>query len=432
MSAPTPLSDRPAHPDPQPPPHPAAPRSPRRRAWRVLATTLAVAFVAGIVVAAVAGYQDALDFYRVDDHTDPVVTSEDAQTRANRAELPPPDPDPAYAAELRKVLAAHRAGGEFVGARIALMDADGSITEVADGSASLGAASTPVDPSIPWNIGSATKTFVAVVVLQLVDEGRLDLDEGIAEWFPDLPQADWITPRMLLQHTSGLNEYIESAAVQSDKARHWAPSELIAVAEAAGRLGEPGELHHYTNTNYLVLGELIRHVTGEEWTEQVRSRITEPLGMHGTSVAPSVDEAAVGYVVVGGQFVDATRSADPSIGGAAGALQSTGRDLLEFAAALEKGRLVSPESRREMEAFIAAEDLSAYGIEHTYGLGIEQYRNDQITMIGHMGTGEAQTSYVGYDRAHHRVIAVQTNTAISGPAALMAVESLLAVEALAD
>src|SRR3712207_9358011 len=94
-----------------------------------------------------------------------------------------------------------------------------------------------------WNIGSATKPFVAVVVLQLAEEGALDLDAGIDRFMPDLPGADRITPRQLLQHTSGLGEYIDEAPVRIDAQREWTPSELIAVAEAAGRAGTPGGPH---------------------------------------------------------------------------------------------------------------------------------------------------------------------------------------------
>ena len=72
---------------------------------------------------------------------------------------------------------------------------------------------------MPWNIGSDTKTFVAVVVLQLAEEGSLDLDAGIDRFLPDLVGADRITPRQLLQHTSGLNEYKEQPAVMADTKR---------------------------------------------------------------------------------------------------------------------------------------------------------------------------------------------------------------------
>ena len=119
--------------------------------------------------------------------------------------------------------------------------------------------------------------------------------------------------------------------------------------------------------------------------------------------------------------------AHPSVGGAAGALQSTGRDLLLFAAALADGTLLSPDSQAAMEAFVPGEDLSQFGIVHGYGLGLEQYANDAITVNGHMGTGEAHSAFLGYDTEHGTAVAVMTNTDLPGPQAIMAIETLTAV-----
>jgi D-alanyl-D-alanine carboxypeptidase len=128
--------------------------------------------------------------------------------------------------------------------------------------------------------------------------------------------------------------------------------------------------------------------------------------------------------MVGGSLVDVSRNFDASVGGAAGALQSTSRDLLAFATALAHGTLLSPASRAAMQTFVPAEDYSQYGIDHGYGLGLERYTMKGMTMIGHMGTGETGSSYFGYDTERGTAIAVTTNTAIAGPAALMAVEAL--------
>ncbi len=326
---------------------------------------------------------------------------------------------------LNGILESHHAAGEFVGARIALRESDGTITAVTDGTATLDPASAAVDPEVAWNIGSVTKTFVAVVVLQLADEGKIDLDAGIGQYVPDLAAADLITPRQLLQHTSGLGEYNDKPSVLNDAHRTWTPSELIAVAESAGRVSEPGGPHHYSNTNYIVLGEIIEKVTGHTWDDEVRSRIVEPLGMTNTSVVG--DAPPVGYKSLDGSFVDSTLDMDPSTGGAAGGLQSTGHDLLLFAAALAHGTLLSPNSQAAMQAFVPGEDYSQFGILHGYGLGLEQYANGAITVDGHMGTGEAQSAFLGYDPEHDTAIAVMTNTAIPGPQALMAVEALMAV-----
>jgi D-alanyl-D-alanine carboxypeptidase len=395
---------------------------------RVALTTAALATV-GLLLTADACSSDG------DGTTAPTTIAVGAPPPTTPAPAPPttPEPppttarstaDPARRAQLRDILAAHHRAGEFVGARIAIRDADGTITEVTDGTTELDPSSGPVDPDQPWNIGSATKTFVAVVVLQLAEEGRIDLDAGIDRYLPDLPGANRITPRQLLNHTSGLGEYLDQPAVVNDTLHRWTPTELIAVAESAGRVGEPGGSHHYSNTNYIVLGEIIQQVTGHPWAEEVRTRIAEPLGMSDTGLITEV--STPGFALVDGSLVDVTRSFDPSVGGAAGALQSTNRDLLAFVTALARGTLLSPESRAAMQTFLPAEDLSQFGIDHGYGLGLERYVMDDMTVIGHMGTGEIGSSYFGYDSERGTAVAVTTNTAIAGPAAIMAVEALSA------
>ena len=321
------------------------------------------------------------------------------------------------------ILETHYAADDFVGARIALLDADGTVTAAEVGTSTDDPAGAPVDPDVAWNIGSVTKTFVAVVVLQLAEEGRIDLDAGIEPYLPDLADADRITPRDLLQHTSGLGEYKNDPAVLADAQREWTPSELIAVAEKAGRQGEPGGPHRYSNTNYIVLGEIIEAVTGHSWSDEVRTRIVEPLGMTNTSLITT--EQPVGYQLVNGAFIDTTLMTNPSIGGAAGALQSTGHDLLIFAKALLDGTLLTRASSAAMTTFVPGDDYSDFGIRHSYGLGIEEYANDTITIIGHMGTGDAQSAFLGYDPQHDTAVAVMTNTATPGPQAIMALETLV-------
>jgi D-alanyl-D-alanine carboxypeptidase len=333
-------------------------------------------------------------------------------------------PDPARQAMLTGILDAHRAAGEFVGARIALLDADGAITEATAGTQTTDAASPAVDLDTVWNIGSLTKTMVAVVVLQLAEEGRVDLDAGIAQFVPELEGAGQITPRQLLQHTSGLNEYNDKPAVLADRQRPWTPGEVIFVAEAAGRVGEPGAQYHYSNTNYVVLGQIIQQVTGNAWSDEVQARITEPLGMTRTSL---LEVATIpGFAVVDGGFADATTVEHPSLGAAAGGMQSNGRDLLRFGKALFDGTLLSPATQAEMQTFVPGDDLSDFGLTHSYGLGLERYESDAVTVLGHLGTG-LQGSFLGYDAEHDTLVAVTSNTQNPEATAIMALETLTAI-----
>lgn len=392
-----------------------------RRHRHTAAVTAALAALALGTVACSSGEDTATP----DTRAAPTTT---ATTTAAPPTAPPSPPTPpenkAHRALLRRILQSHYAAGEFVGGRIALREPDGSVTEVRAGTETTDPASPLVEQDVPWNIGSDTKTFVAVVVLQLAEEGRLDLDGGIEEYFPDLAGARRITVRQLLQHTSGLNDYKEQPAVIKNAAREWTPAALIAVAEAAGRVGRPGGPFHYSNTNYIVLGEIIQQVTGNSWADEVDTRIVTPLGLSSTGV---IDEDwSPGYSIVDGAFVDTTMMEHPSVGGAAGALQSTGRDLLRFVEALADGTLLSPRSQAMMRTFVPGYDFSQLGITHGYGLGLERYSTDAISVVGHLGTG-VQSAFIGYDDAHGNAVAVMINTSNPESQGMMALETLTAV-----
>lgn len=326
-------------------------------------------------------------------------------------------------ADLAGILASHHAAGELVGARLAFLDRDGTLTQTVAGKQGTRPGSPRVDLDAPWGIGSITKTHLAVVVLQLAEEGRLDLDAGISTYLPDLADADLITPRQLLQHTTGLNEYTDQPEVARHMRRDWTPSELIAVAEDAGRLGRPGGAYHYSNTNYLVLGEIVEQVTGGSWLEAVRRRILEPLGMNHTDLIGT--DSPPGYDLAETGFVTAPRD-HPSTGGAAGALESTTRDLLRFAAALNDGTLLTAPSRAAMRTFVPGEDFSDFGVVHSYGLGLERYQAGPLTVLGHLGVSDAHSAFVGFDPRTGAAVAVQMNSTNGGPQALIAVETLMA------
>jgi D-alanyl-D-alanine carboxypeptidase len=341
--------------------------------------------------------------------------------------------DGPLAAMLRTELAGH-ADDPLVGAVVGIQVPGDEPVVVAAGHQSIEVGAAAVDASVPWAIGSVTKTFVAVVVLQLVDEGELALDDPIGPLLEgtgvEIADADTITVRQLLQHTSGLAEYIDEPAVTSQGDRVWSPAELVAVAETHGRIDAPGGGHHYANTNYVVLGEIVRHVTGHTWDDEVRRRIVEPLGLDSTGLI--ADERSPGYAVVDGQPVEVVGAGDPSVGGAAGAMQSTVADLLVYVGALRDGTLVSPEMREAMLQMVDVGDLTDLGVEHSYGLGIERYALGGVEVIGHLGvaTPAGQSAFIGWDPATGTLIAVQLNIGVGGPQAFIAIEALTAARSL--
>ncbi|MEV5539661.1 serine hydrolase domain-containing protein [Saccharopolyspora shandongensis] len=229
-----------------------------------------------------------------------------------------------------------------------------------------------------FRAGSITKSFVATVVLQLVAEGRVELDAPVERYLPGViagngNDGNAITVRQLLQHTSGLYDYLqEFLDVDPEQLRHRGaePAELVGIAMQHRPLFPPGAKWSYSNTNYVLAGMLVERVTGHSIHAEIAARITGPLGLHDTYLPKRGDEILPtphpsGYAPVGG-LLDFTEF-DPSIGGAAGALVSTGPDLNRFFAALLEGRLLPAEQLAEMQRTVPA-DLG--GKSARYGLGL--------------------------------------------------------------
>lgn len=216
-------------------------------------------------------------------------------------------------------------------------------------------------------LGSVTKTFTAVVIMQLVEEGRLSLDETIDVWFPDQPNGEKITVRMLLSHTSGLANFIPPENERDPTwAQEWTPLELVDKANRRGPVAEPGgDIARYTNTSYFLLGLIIEAITGNTWEEEVRTRIFAPLGLE--SAAFSGDDGVWDEVVTPGYFklpdgylssVDVPDYPHPSTAWAAGGVVSDLPDLMAFAAGLFDGALVTPETLALMATPVAKDDES--------------------------------------------------------------------------
>ena len=247
-------------------------------------------------------------------------------------------------------------------------------------------------------IASITKTFVATVVLQLVDEGRISLNDTLDMYSGGfgVPGAGGITVRQLCNMTSGIFGFTEDETfldiVTNDPLRVMTPQELVNIAIAHDPYFAPGEGWHYSDTNYVLLQMIVEQVTGNEVGEEIRKRIIEPLGLENTSypAGPSMPEGSChGYMddpATGGKK-DVTEL-DPSIPGAAGAMISNLADLKTWAGALADGRLLSEESHREQMSWVAVEGQPLF----EYGLGIMRLAG----YVGHNGTAPGYNSVMYY------------------------------------
>ena len=270
----------------------------------------------------------------------------------------------------------------FPGALAAVTSANGKTRDYVAGVAELG-----TTKKVPKNgevrIASNTKMFTATVVLQLVDEGLVDLDAPIDTYLPGLVRGvDYsgtdITVRQLLNHSSGLPDYL--ATVLTDM---WATVDLyISPRDALDHaLAQPlafptGTSVGYSNTNFLIAGLIIEAVTDRPIGEQLTERIIEPLGLEHTYFPNPGERSFRGehphayHSIEDGSLKDIT-NIDPSLGWAAGQLISTPRDVNAFMIALVDGDLISAASLAEMQTTIPIPDEFWAGEQ--YGLGLVSY-----------------------------------------------------------
>ncbi|MEV6906117.1 serine hydrolase domain-containing protein [Amycolatopsis sp. NPDC051071] len=287
---------------------------------------------------------------------------------------------------------------------------DGRVRTAAAGVADL-VTHGPVSTEGRFRIGSTTKPFVSTVVLQLVAEHRIRLDDPVEHHLPGLlPEGKKITVRMLLQHTSGLYEYLRGEPLASEdfakfRFKHFDAEDLVALATVQPLDFRPGTAYSFSNTNYIVLGMLIERITGRPWGAEVTERIFLPLKMdHSSAPGDRIripGKHARGYLPSGQSLVDVTEM-NPTMAGSAGALISTTADLDKFFRALASGRL--------LPRVLLAEMTRPLPFTNGYALGLETRRTPcGVTVIGHTGgiPGYATVAFTSLD-GKHRVLASLT------------------------
>jgi D-alanyl-D-alanine carboxypeptidase len=280
------------------------------------------------------------------------------------------------------------------------------------------AANTPMQPNDRFQIGSITKTFVATVVLQLVQEGKLRLNDTLAQRLPAslvgrIPNNQTIQIGQLLNHTSGVFNY---ADVLFDNATNlfnqWTAEELIAFAYDTSYFA-PGESWRYANTNYILLGEIVEAVTGQPLSQTIRDRILTPLGMTNTFFA--TEEEVPGGVVSGYWDIDNNGTLNDvsflnlSWAGASGNMVSTTQDLVKFSDGLFGGKLVTPATLSQMLTLV---DTPTSNTFNGYGLGIARLRNVEGEVYGHNGLTLGYRSNLWYSPSEQLTYVDLQNTRV--------------------
>ncbi|MEV5198009.1 serine hydrolase domain-containing protein [Streptomyces sp. NPDC053720] len=239
------------------------------------------------------------------------------------------------------------------------------------------------DGDTQFRIGSLTKTFTAVLVLRLRDEGLLDLEDPLEKHLPGTGVGD-VTIHQLLGHSAGLGA--ESPAPWWERTPGTLRPELADVLGEQTRMHSPGHRHHYSNPGYTLLGALVEKVRGASWAEVLRGEILEPLAMHRTGPQPQAPHAGGWAVHPWADAMLPEPAEDLGLMAPAGQLWSTTDDLLRFATFLAEGddrvlRTASVEQMREPSAPGEPGDW-----QFNYGLGLQVVRSGNRTLIGHTGS----------------------------------------------
>lgn len=260
-------------------------------------------------------------------------------------------------------------------------------------------------------VASITKTFVATVLLQLVDDGLIALDTPISEFDFDFPQSETATLAQLLGMTSGIFSYTEDEGFLADYVANpmmpgFTPEQALDIARKHDPYFAPGEGIHYSDTNTIIAGKIAEQLTGQTLPELLQERIFTPELLHATSFPvndPAMpDPFMSGYLPPADDqpMRDATES-NPDVAWAAGAMISNLNDLSVWAELLATGALLSPETQAARVQFVPM----AEGSPVSYGLGIMEL----LGFFGHNGGIAGYSTIMLHDPNDGSTIVIATN-----------------------
>jgi D-alanyl-D-alanine carboxypeptidase len=261
-------------------------------------------------------------------------------------------------------------------------------------------------------IASITKTMTGAIVLQLADEGRLTLDDPVARWLPPRPNVDpSITLRQLLNHTSGLDNYTAGpslgAAIAADPSKVFSSDELLAFVGPPHFA--PGARTEYSNTSFLVLGQVAEAVTGRSIVDLFHRRLWDPLQLRevflpGYESPPGPVAPALGAT---GLVAPLDHMSVVSTGNSAFGLFANARAVARWGQGLFEGQVVSERMQQEMRTLVpAAGNIPG---ESGTGLGIRGYSYLGRRQYGHSGGASFGSSLLLYDPERHVTVAVLMN-----------------------
>lgn len=303
-------------------------------------------------------------------------------------------------------------GKGLVGCALSVRRGEREVAVLARGQADREAA-IPLNPDAQFRIASVTKTFVAALVLQLVEEGRFGLDEHLARWLPATPFADRTSLRQVLTHTGGLPVYSlydpdDYPPADADLPRN------VYIDHAYERTPPkpPGGPFEYANVGSRVLGRIVELETGEELTHLMETRLLGPLGLADTLASGwrgPPPRLARGYLHEGSVISDVTHRVPPNYLWSGGDMASTVSDLTRWVRALFAGEVVGAALTEALRTELVAGAFAGSSMSH-HGLGVMVFSRGGRRLFGHRGSTPGFVGIVGYDLDEDLSVAVQSNS----------------------
>jgi len=327
------------------------------------------------------------------------------------------------------------------GALVLLRTPQGELT-ISYGTTQIGRTSPP-RADTHFRIASNTKTMTAALIVQMAQEGKLDLRDPVSKYVPGVPDGGHITIAELLEMRSGLYNYLNAPEIamssDHDPSRVWSPQELLAIAFAHAPNFPPGTEFEYSNTNYALLGLVAERVDGKPLARSMQDRLFGPLGLEQTTLpashvstlpepfshgylygsssvaftgtppySPEIQAAARAGTLLPNDDTDLNHS----FAAAAGGVVSTASDLGVWIHALVAGRVFdAPYQRRWLDSLRPEDPAKPQG--QAYGYGITRLHWGPNSIYFHGGETAGYNSFMGYDPASQVTLVIWTNLTVS-------------------
>lgn len=199
---------------------------------------------------------------------------------------------------------------------------------------------------LQFPIGSITKSMTAMAILQLEEEGKLSVNDLLSAYLPEFPNADKITLHQLLNHSSGLTDFLEIEEIKSNYTKAYTREEIVNSFKDKPLKAEPGEKYAYISSDYFLLGQVIEKVSGGKYSTYLQKNIFQPAGMKDTFVLNENNQDEV--KVKGYEDKEQTENLHPSLMFACGDVISTKEDLAKYIKAIEENVLLSEKQKDKM------------------------------------------------------------------------------------